>query len=317
MMSIASHNVHYVAFLCSGAEDLAQTVKDAELGLPGDHGVDPGRIDGGVTQEIREADDVLLPLVVSDGEEVAEVVGENLAARDSRGRSEGLHPAEDGAPVQGPAGARDEDGTSGDALLPAVGAELAAEGRIEEDRADLSLEKDGGAPRGKGRGRNEGKLADADSCPGQGLHDECQLAAHFLSPSDPFLRGTDETAVVLEGDVPLRTAKSGTLGLEDRHQAFRHLHIFKEGVQRGEHGIGAAQPVLFPEILLVTQHDVMGDHSFGPVFHPSHKGSYISGVLVDGCRTFFTIPQQSRELQDPVLRKSKAVSCTAARIFFK
>lgn len=79
-------------------EDLAEAVEDAELGLAGNHGVDPGRVDVGVAQDVSETDDVFFPLVVGDSKEVAEVMGVDPGARYVRAGCRGLHsPGDSGA----------------------------------------------------------------------------------------------------------------------------------------------------------------------------------------------------------------------------
>ena len=94
---------------------------------------------------VRETDDVLLPLVVGDCEEVAEVVGEDLLPRDAGSLRQLFHPAQDAAAVDGSAAAGDEDAPVRDALFPAVLSKLSAEGTVDKDGAGLAFEGDGGA----------------------------------------------------------------------------------------------------------------------------------------------------------------------------
>ena len=84
-------------------EDLTEAVEDAELGLAGDHGIDAGRVDVGVAQDVGETDDVFFPLVVGNGKEVAEVVEEDPGGRDIRVSGEVLHSPGDGGAVEGAA----------------------------------------------------------------------------------------------------------------------------------------------------------------------------------------------------------------------
>lgn len=146
-----------------------------------------------MAQDVREANDVLLLLVVGDCEEVAEVVGEDLLPGDSGGVRELFHPAEDAAAVDGSAVSGDEDAAVRDAPVSAVLAELPAKGAVDEDGAGLALEGDDGAAGGEGGDCDEGEFADADAGARQGLHDESGLMTACLRSAGPVLRGPDRT----------------------------------------------------------------------------------------------------------------------------
>ena len=219
-------------------QQVTDPVQDVQLGLAADKGVDPGGVDAGVSQQVREADDILLLLVIGHGEEVAEIVGKDLPPGDPRRPAELLHPVEDIGAVQGPAGPGDKDAPLCDGPVSAVGAELFAELARQKDHPAFSLEGDSGAAGIEGRDRDEGQLADADAGPGQGLHDQGQLAAAPLAPPFPAVGRPEYALIFLHGQVLLRAAEGIALGLEGRDAAVIPSRIFQKSIQGRDPGIG-------------------------------------------------------------------------------
>lgn len=287
----------------SRIQDIADLVQDAELSLAGDHGIDPGRVDAGVSQDIGQVDDVVLSVVVGDGKEVAEVVGKDLFSLDAGGLGEPLHPAVDDAPVDGSAAAGDEDRAARDAAFPAVGAQLPAEGVVEEDDAGLALEGDGRPACRECADCDKGQLADADPGAGQGLYDQAELAAARLSSAGPAPGCPHEVLILLDREVFFRAAKGDPLGLEDHDTAFLPAHELEKGVQGRQHGVGAGDPVVFLQVLLEPAHGLPVHCVAGAVllllsrlsrlrfFEPYDKGPHIPRVLFNGCIALFMIPE--------------------------
>ena len=284
-------------------EDIADLVQDAELGLAGDHGIDPGRVDAGVSQDIGQVDDVVLSVVVGDGKEVAEVVGKDLFALDAGGLGEPLHPAVDDAPVDGSAAAGDEDRAACNAAFPAVGAQLPAESVAEKDDAGLALEGDDCPACRKCADCDKGQLADADPGAGQGLYDQAELAAARLSPAGPAPGCPHKVLVLLDREVFFRAAEGDPLGLEDHDTAFLPAHELEEGVQGRQHGVGAGDPVVFLQVLLEPAHSLPVHRVAGAVLlllsrssrirliEPCDKGPHIPGIFFDGGIALFMISE--------------------------
>ena len=92
----------------------------AAVGVPGFHGVDPGGVYAGVTQDIRQTDDVLLHTIICAGKQMAQVVGKYLRLRYPCLAAQTLHLVPDVAAVQGTARAGDKHRAPGDAPPPGV-----------------------------------------------------------------------------------------------------------------------------------------------------------------------------------------------------
>ena len=90
-------------WLSGQGKQVSQLVENVDLALPADKGVDPGRVDVGVAEDIGKAGDIFFFLIIGDCKKMSEVVGENLVTEDSRGLAEGFHPVEDVAAVNGSA----------------------------------------------------------------------------------------------------------------------------------------------------------------------------------------------------------------------
>ena len=239
-------------------------VQNVQLGLTVDKGVDPGGVDIGVSENIREADDVLFLLIIGHGKEVPEVMREDLLPGDSRQGTECLHPVEDIGAVKGSACAGNEDASLRDGSLPAVGEKFFTELPGEQDHAALSLERNSGAAGMEGGDCDEGQLADPDPGSGQSLHDECQLAAALFSPPLSAGGSLQDPLVFLQRQVFLRTAEGVALDLEGRDAAIMPAHVFKKRIDRRNHGIGSRKLIVVPEILLVLPHSLLIEKGLSP-----------------------------------------------------
>ena len=234
-----------------------------------------------MAEEIREADDVFLGLVVDDREEVAEVVGEDLFAGDAGLFREFLHVVEDVASVDGAAGSGGEDGAAADASFSAVAAEDTAEFSRDQDFPGLALEGDEGAAGGEGFDCNEGEFADPDAGAGDGLHDVVEPGAAF------FLRGLEEPVVFLPGQVLLSAAEALPLDLEGHDAAFVPAQNLEKGVEGGEVGVGAGEHVASAQVLLVADHGLFVDRSV--LSEPVPEFPDVPQVFADRSRAFLQL----------------------------
>ena len=248
-------------------------------------------------------------------------MGEDLLPRDAGGLRQLFHPAQDAAAVDGSAAAGDEDAPVRDALFPAVLAELSAEGTVDEDGAGLAFEGDGGAAGGEGGDCDEGQFADADPGACQGLHDEGELVSPGLASAGPVLRGPDQVLVLSDREVFLRAAECGALGLEDHDHTVLPAHVLEEGVQGGQHGVGAGEHVVVFQVLFEPAHlllvhgkcDVRLSVQCVCRAEPCQEGPHVPRVLVNGGKALLMVAKESCELQDHVFRdhvRLRGVLCT-------
>lgn len=103
------------------------------------HGVNAGGVDAAVSENVREAHDVLELSVVRPGEQVAQVVGKDFLCQHLRRLRQLFEHLPDVRPVERPARPRDEHAAADDPVLLAVGGELAAQCVGHEDRPQLAL----------------------------------------------------------------------------------------------------------------------------------------------------------------------------------
>ena len=97
--SILPRNNNSVVFILHHEAHLLQLLP---MGLAGLHGIDPGRIQAGVPQNIRQPDDILLQGVIGPGEQVPQVVREHLSLRHAGLPAQRFHLMPDIASVQRP-----------------------------------------------------------------------------------------------------------------------------------------------------------------------------------------------------------------------
>ena len=71
-----AHNHNYVVL-----SNQSQTFYLLPVGLAAFHGIDPGGVHTGMTQNIRQPHNVLLCGIIGSGEKVAQIVGVNLLGR--------------------------------------------------------------------------------------------------------------------------------------------------------------------------------------------------------------------------------------------
>ena len=136
----------------------------------GGNEVDPGGLDGAVTQDVRKLCDVAGDAVEHPGEQMTQIVGVDLSRVYPRFFAHGLHLRPDLPAGQGLAFGREEQRPGGDLLLSGVFEKLPAQLAGEHDDPDLPLEGDlrPALPR-----RLHGdilNLADPDAGGADGLH---------------------------------------------------------------------------------------------------------------------------------------------------
>ena len=88
--------------------------------LPGRHDIDSGGFDAAVAENIRQFRHVFGDLVKRSGEELAQVVREDLGRGDPGGLAERLHLGPDVAAVQRFAAPGPEDNPGGDLTVPRI-----------------------------------------------------------------------------------------------------------------------------------------------------------------------------------------------------
>ena len=156
--------------------------------FPAFHRIDPRRIDAAVPQDIRQLAQILLLVIVGPGEQVAQIVGEDLGARHAAALPEALHRPPDVAAVHGPSAPGDEDGAGHDAAGLHVLLQGAAQLCREDDGADPSLAGDRRRAHPDRLGGDVGKLGHADAGGGDRLHHhDHPLVALAAGPIDQAL----------------------------------------------------------------------------------------------------------------------------------
>lgn len=117
----------------------SQSVQLPLVFRPGGQEVDAGGLEAGMAQHIRQLHDVTAGPVKGRGEQMAKVVGKDLAGRDPRRLAQPLHlrpdlTAAEGRPVSG-----EKDLAGSGFLLFGVFQQLAAQLAGDEDGADLAF----------------------------------------------------------------------------------------------------------------------------------------------------------------------------------
>ena len=110
------------------------------------HDINSRGVDAGVSEQVGQLCDVFLHPVERDGEQVAEVMGEHLAAVYARVVAQSLKLLPDVGAVQGLSVFGDEHGSGRDVRLFAVGQQFLAQALRDEDDAPLALAVHGRAP---------------------------------------------------------------------------------------------------------------------------------------------------------------------------
>ena len=127
-----------ILFLCNQSQPL----QCPGVFRAGGDEVDAGGLDGAVAQHVRQLRHVPADLVERPGEQVAQVVGEDLGGLHPRPGAQGLHLRPDLFPGQAPSASGEKDLTGGDFLSPGVFEQLPAQLARQQDGADLALEGD-------------------------------------------------------------------------------------------------------------------------------------------------------------------------------
>ena len=157
---------------------------------PGGDQVDPGGLDAGMAQHVRQLRHILMHPVEGPGEQVAQVVGEDFRRRDACLSAQALHLRPDlaaGHPLPGPGA---EELPRKDPLLLRVPLQLPAQPAGDQDRPDLTLHVDIRPPLPHGLSGDVLHLADPDPGGADGLHQQGK-------PFFPLLAGGLNQAEVL------------------------------------------------------------------------------------------------------------------------
>ena len=117
----------------------SQSVQLPLVFRPGGQEVDAGGLEAGMAQHIRQLHDVTAGPVKGRGEQMAKVVGKDLAGRDPRRLAQPLHlrpdlTAAEGRPVSG-----EKDLAGGDFLFPGVLQQPTAQSVRKKNSTDLAL----------------------------------------------------------------------------------------------------------------------------------------------------------------------------------
>ena len=153
----------------------SQSVQLPLVFRPGGQEVDAGGLEAGMAQHIRQLHDVTAGPVKGRGEQMAKVVGKDLAGRDPRRLAQPLHlrpdlTAAEGRPVSG-----EKDLAGSGFLLFGVFQQLAAQLAGDEDGADLAFQGDLRPARSGRLHGNILHLADPDAGGADGLHQQLSL----------------------------------------------------------------------------------------------------------------------------------------------
>ena len=216
-------------------EEKVQFIQFSPPGRAGLEGVDPGGVHAGVAKNVRQAGQVPLHLVESPGEEMAEVVREDLPGGDLGLPAQRLHlPPEVGA-VQGLAAPGDQHRAGGDAVgfgvLPQPLAQLAREVHLPS----LALIGDHGFPHFYGLHGEEPQLADPNPCSADGLHGQEQP---FPLPPPG---GGEEPLILPLGQLPPLVPAEPPLHRQPPEAAVLPTQKCKELVQGGYRPVGPSR----------------------------------------------------------------------------
>lgn len=253
---------------------------------PGGQEVDAGGLEAGMAQHIRQLHDVTAGPVKGRGEQMAKVVGKDLAGRDPRRLAQPLHlrpdlTAAEGRPVSG-----EKDLAGSGFLLFGVFQQLAAQLAGDEDGADLAFQGDLRPARSGRLHGNILHLADPDAGGADGLHQQSQ--PRFVLR----LCRSGEGVVVGPGQVPAVIPEHPPLDLEKLHPAVPEAQKVQQTVQGGEHGIDAGGGVApLHQMGLPRRRPFLGDL---PPLQPAGEGPDVPQIFLYGGGAFFFQPKMVR-----------------------
>ena len=127
------------------------------------HGINTGRVNAAVAEDVRKTHDVLELPVVCPGEQVAEIVGKDLLRQHLRRVSKALEHLPDVGAVERPSRARHEHRAGRDGALLAVRAQLPRQRVGDQNGAELALVPDARLAGREALDRDRFQLADAQA----------------------------------------------------------------------------------------------------------------------------------------------------------
>ena len=239
---------------------------------PGSAQVDPGGLNAAVAQHVGQLGHVPGGGVEAPGEEMPQVVGEDLGALHPRLAAEPFHLRPDVLPVQRPSAAGAEDHPGGNGPLPGVLFQPLAELPGQEDGPHLSLQGDLRPPPEGGLHGDVGQLGHPDAGGADGLQQQGQA---LLAQGQG---GLHQTEVFPPGQLPPLVPEEFPLAAEGGRLAVPPPQKGEETVEGGQLPVDRADGVALGQGLLPGQDLFLG---YGlPRVQSVEEGLCLSQILL-------------------------------------
>ena len=251
--------------------------------------VDPRGVDAGVAQDVRQPGEILLQGIKRPGEEVPEVVGEDLARRHAGALAEGLHIPPDVRPVQRPPVPREKHRSGGDFLFLQVGFQQAAQLVRQEHRPALALVADLRPAGLDGLGGDKAQLRHPNPGGTDGLDHQGQ--SRIFLP----LGGLHQPDVLGPGQLLVLAQKQRLLDFQLPQAQVAEAAEGQKPVDRRQHRIDAGRGVGLDQRFLPLQQQPLGNV---PPVQKIRQRPDIVDILLDGGGAALLVAQVLRKCLD-------------------
>ena len=228
-------------------------------------------------QDVGQLGNILFDSVKGAGEQLAQIVGENLAGGNAGGYTEGLHLRPDIASIEGLSVAGDEDRAGMDAVFLRVIQKQPFQLSGEQNCAGFAFTGDDKLSASHGLHGEEAQFRHPDAGTADGLQQQAQPGT--------VSRGLQQAQIFRFGQFLFFRAVGLPLGSDVFHLAVRPAQKTEQTVETGQHGVNGADCVFF-----VHQIPFVGDHQFlGYRAGACETGEApdIPEILLHGGRAFF------------------------------
>ena len=247
--------------------------------VTGRNDLDPRGVDAAVPEDIRKLGNVFFNAVKRAGKKVAQIVRKHFIWIDVCLFAKAFHLSPDVRAADRLACACHKDRSRCDVLFFGILQQFFLQAFHDENRANLPLAVDGRFTAPDRFHRDELQFTDTDACSADRLNDKIQAVVFLL------LCSVDKAQVFRFGQLFLVAAKNLLLQFDGLHLTVTPTEKRKKTVDRGQHGIDAADSIaVIDQLLFVFDCKFFCDLLF---VEESGKRFDVAHIFVNGIRALF------------------------------